>query len=57
MGEEIIAIAESEEDVNAFVAIECGKVIAEYGEHDTTGNCRERESDLTHRDFRRCMAR
>ena len=34
MGEEIIAIAESEEDVNAFVAIECGKVIAEYGEQD-----------------------
>ena len=28
----MIAIAESEEDVNAFVAIECGKIIAEYGD-------------------------
>ena len=34
MGEEMIAIAESEEDVDAFVAIERGVLIAEYGEHD-----------------------
>lgn len=32
LGEEMIAIAEAEPDISAFVALECGKVVAEYGD-------------------------
>jgi hypothetical protein len=31
-GQELVAIAEAEPDISAFVALECGKVVAEYGD-------------------------
>ena len=33
-GEELIAVAEAEDDIHAFIALECGKVVAEYGDQD-----------------------
>ena len=34
-GQELIEIAKNEEDIYAFVALECGKVVAEYGNVET----------------------
>ena len=35
IGQDLIDIANTEDDIHAFVAIECGKIVAEYGEQDT----------------------
>jgi len=32
LGQEMVDIAEAEPDISAFVALECGKVVAEYGD-------------------------
>ena len=34
-GQKLIKIAEAEYDIHAFIVLECGKVVAEYGDQES----------------------